>query len=109
MTADGLNAKFYDTYSVLVNLPSITQVRDSDKDTYLSIDNNTAHEPTLLQMPDYKLEARVNNENYEITPIIRRSLDGSIINLTTTDQLTHYHANMAAFMILGEWMDLGDL
>ena len=105
LTADGLNAKFYDTYSVLVNLPSITQVRDSDKDTYLSIDNNTAHEPTLLQMPDYKLEARVNNENYEITPIIRRSLDGSIINLTTTDQLTHYHANMAAFMILGEWMD----
>lgn len=105
LTADGINAKFFDAYSVLVNLPSITQINDSNKNTYLSIDNNTAHEPTLLQMPDYRLEARVNNEEYEVTPVIRRSLDGRTINISTTDQLTHYHVNMAAFLILGEWMD----
>ncbi|MBQ6342216.1 MAG: membrane protein insertase YidC [Anaerolineaceae bacterium] len=105
LTANGINANFYNAYSVLANLSSITKIDSTDNNTYLTIDNNTTHEPTLLQMPDYKMEARVNNADYEITPIIRHSSDGSILHITTPDQLTHYHINIAAYDILGQWMD----
>ncbi len=104
-TAVGLPKKFENVYSVLYNLPSITTVTDDAINTYLSIDNTTTHEPTLLQLPDYVPAYQVDNTEFEQLPIIKHSIDGRELKIGTKTQIQYYHVNMAAYMLIGKWMD----
>ncbi len=105
VSAFGIEASFADAYSVLENLPVLTKVIDSNKNTYTTLDNVSTHEPLLLQMPDYTLSSAVDNQPFESDPITRRSIDGRTITIGTTFQMTHYHADIASFISLGKWMD----
>lgn len=93
------NNAFYDAYSVLTLLPQLTEINEGNKNTYLAIDNDTAHEPCLLQLPDYTFSVgNIDNSNYTT------AADGKI-PMENEKQITHYHANMAAFLQLGKWFD----
>ena len=62
------------------------------------IDNDTAHDICLLQLPDYTLEAHVDNTG----------LHSAIEKVLVADgetQLGFYHANMAALIPLARWFD----
>ena len=105
LSSQGIQDSFEQEYSVLENLPSITKIMDGEKNTYLSIANKTAHEAALLQLPDYTPAETVDNCGLESLPITRTSADGRMIGLDSPAKVTHYHANMASFLLIGEWLE----
>ena len=93
------------SYYVLENLPYMTRITDSGRNTYLSLVNDITHEVMMLQEPQFKPVNSVENTEYEAAHQIRRSINGNEMELKTTLQMEHYQSNMAAFMLLGEWFD----
>ena len=103
--AEGVDSKFSRAYTVLQQLPALTSIRDGDQNTFLMLTNDTAHEPALLQTPDYEISGYVDNTAYDQQYAHRFTLDGVSINFKTASQAKHYHANMAALLKLGQWFD----
>lgn len=100
-----LNANFVRAYNVLDKLPETTICEDNDKNTFLMMSNNTTHEHTLLQEPDYVPALNIDNEEYDKTHKDRFTVDGETINVDDETSMMHYHVNMAAMIKLGEWFD----
>lgn len=94
---------FMESYSVLVNLPELTDIREDSAGGFVMIDNETPHEPCLLQLPDYVPADNVNNGAYEDSD--RFTLDGRVMQMDNSYQLEHYHVNMASYLQIGEWLD----
>ena len=67
--------------------------------------NDTTHSPCLLQKPDYKIAYKVDNTVYDKNLNAGYRLNNRTINMYSSDQVSHYHVNMAAFIKLGEWFD----
>ncbi len=104
--AFGYNTLFTKDYNVLENLCQITKVKDDNSNTFTFFANDTTHEPTLLQLPDYTPEKEVDNSEYELAQkTVYRTSDGKTLKLETVEQVEHYHINMAAFIKLGNWLD----
>jgi YidC/Oxa1 family membrane protein insertase len=104
-TASGYDYNFIHSYPVLTNLPGITEADEGTGNTFLLLVNNTTHCPCLLQEPDYEPSLRVDNTAYDTDWDSRYTLGGSTLNMTTNEQVMHYHVNMAAYLKLGEWFD----
>ncbi len=104
-TSEGFNPEFHDPYNVLLNLDTMTKVTGNKKDTFLFISNETAHEPMLLQTPDYVPSYKVDNTEYETENADRFIIDGIKLNMKNAYGLGHYHVNMAAMKQLGAWFD----
>ncbi len=94
---------FMESYSVLANLPALTDIREDSKGGFVMIDNEAPHEPCLLQMPDYVPADSVNNGAYEDSE--RFTLDGRTMKMDNSYQLEHYHVNMASYLQIGKWLD----
>ena len=103
--ADGLSADFMDAYNVLDNLSAITQITNTGSNTYLSLTNETTHDPMLLQTPDYRPATHVDNTVYDSQNKERFKVNGTTLTMENEAQYVHYHANMAALLRLGEWFD----
>lgn len=97
--------KFMDSYSVLDNLQEITPILEDETNTFFMIDNETAHEPCKLQLPDYVPAFHCDNGDYEIRNSGRFTLDGVSLKEDNDWRLYHYYVDMAAFLKLGEWFD----
>lgn len=100
--SDHLRAVFMNAYSVLELMPELTQVGDGPGGFVLMC-NLTAHEPDMLQLPDYRPVTVVHNEGLE--DMGRFTLNGSTVLMDNDERLSHYHVNMAALMELGKWFD----
>lgn len=94
----GYDLAFIEAYPLLNKLPDMTDVSDSPDNTFLMMTFDTTHSPCLLQKPDYVPAMSVDNTAYDADW-------GSDMNMTTAEQVTHYHVNMATFLKLGEWFD----
>lgn len=105
VTAEGLDSGFMDSYAVLNNLPEIGSVTEGAENTFVMLSNDTTHEPTLLQEPDYEPMLRVDNRSYEAEAPQRPGSEGSTLHLDDEMIMTLYHVNMAALIQLGNWMD----
>lgn len=103
--AKGINAVFMESYSVLCNLPGITKTTEDDKNTFLFMVNDTAHEPLLLQEPEYVPAQDVDNTAYDEQNQDRFTVDGRTMRMENETQFSHYQVNMAALLKLGEWFD----
>lgn len=101
----GFASGFVYQYEVLANLNNITETTNLEINTYNSLDNCSAHEPVLLQMPDYTVSSIVDNTEYDALPMLRTSSEGETIELEFQTRVKHYHANMASYLLLGKWMD----
>ncbi|MBO5167925.1 MAG: YidC/Oxa1 family membrane protein insertase [Phascolarctobacterium sp.] len=101
-TAFGVNKNFMREYKVLDTLPEMSHIKEQGNN-FLSFANNVPHAPCLLQMPDYVPASRVNNTSFvnEDWYVV----NGRKLKMTTRDHVSHYHANMAAFLKLAEWFD----
>ena len=88
----------FDKYSVLTLLPKLTEIIDDKINTFLSIQNETPHQPFIFQLPDYELKENVNNSGY------KTAADGHI-PMKRHEEIAHYHINMATFIQLGKWFD----
>ena len=104
-TLDGVDPLFMASYSVLQNLTSLTGISDSGRGSFIVIDNETTHDVTMLQEPDYEPSHSIDNREYEAEHGTRRNADGDELNFTDKTQIIHYQCNMAAMMKLGKWMD----
>lgn len=104
-TSEGIKAKFMSAYNVLVNLPEITQITDDATNTYVSLVNNSTHDPMLLQEPKYVPASSIDNTEYDRNNTDRFSIDGKTLDVSTQDQMVHYHSNLAALLKIGEWLD----
>ncbi len=103
--SEGTNEAFYNSYSVLKALPEITDITDSDRNTFLMMENGTTHEPMLLQEPDYVPADYVDNTQYDKDHADRFTLDGRTMRMEEPTQVIHYQTNMAALLQLGQWLD----
>ena len=103
--SEGMSPYFLEGYYVLDNLATMTEIVDSDQNTALILCNNATHEPMLLQAPDYVPSARVDNTEYDAANTDRFIVDGRQLKIEDSDQMSHYHANMAVLLRLGEWFD----
>lgn len=104
-TAEGFYSNFMDAYNVLDNLSEMTKVEKTGADQFLLMTNDTTHEPALLQTPDYIPQEQVDNTEYDAVNQDRFTVDGVTLDMGTDWQMTHYHANMAVLLRLGEWFD----
>jgi len=95
--------EFLYSYSVLYALPELTNVVDDDINTVFMIDNDTTHSETILQTPEYEPVVEVTSDTYGHQE--RFTLNGVTIPMDTEYKMGHYHANMAAYIKLGEWFD----
>jgi hypothetical protein len=75
-------------YAVLDYLPSFTGISAENKNTVLIMVNNTTHEPSFLQAPDYRPVSVVTD--FGPGPFNKE---------------TAYHANISSIKRLGEWFD----
>lgn len=102
-TARGISESFMRSYSVLDNLPEMTNIKEDSDNTFLMMVNNTTHEPDLLQMPDYVPLDKVDNSEY-FNPN-SYVVDNRKLLMENDAQIIPYHAHMATMLKLGEWFD----
>ena len=99
----GVERLFMDSYTVLDNLESMTQVTEDDKNTYMSLYNATPHDMIMLQRPEYEPEIYVDNTGYENEHPEHYTVNG--VRLNVNGKSSAYDSNMATLLKLGEWLD----
>ena len=89
-------------YSVLDKLDYLTAVDDDSRNSFLLLQNETPHNPTSLQPPNYRIEAtdEASPADYQ-----NRILDGRTMMLSNAAQWGHYCINVATYQALAEWLD----
>lgn len=103
--AVGLYSAFLDAYTVLTHLSDITKITNDDRNSFLMMSNDTTHNGTMLQEPEYVPAEVVDNTAYEEAHADRFTLDGTTLHLEDSISIQHYQINMAAFLQLGKWFD----
>ena len=98
------NSAFLSAYSVLTNMSNMTKVTDGNKNTFMMLANNTAHEPTLLETPGYTPSTDLGL-SVEDSFCTKSDGAGNTIRLNSAARVKSYHVNMAAFVQLGQWFD----
>ena len=102
--AEGLNGVFLAYEGVFSHLPEMTSIQEGEVNTLLVMDSEITHQPQLLQAPEYKAAYYVDNTEYDHAHADRFTAGPEPLSVTETDQMMHYHVNMAAFKMLGEWL-----
>lgn len=101
----GINRDFFGSFLVLKNLKDITEIRDDDENTFFMIDNESTHDVTMLQEPDYEPRSAVDNEAYDAEHADRFTVDGKQLQMNDENVYMHYQCNMASFLQLGAYFD----
>lgn len=96
---------FMSDYNMLKNIGTITNIADDDSKNYFFMRNDMTHEPVILQEPDFVPVNEPDNSAYYQNSYKVIS-DGTNTKALTSDyRISHYHANMAALIQLGNWFD----
>lgn len=103
--AQGQYGVFLNHYYGLANLPYLTTISDNGRGGFMSLVNDTTHEPCLLQLPDYTPATNVDNTEYDAAHEDRFVYQDEHLVIETYTQMSHYHANMAALLQIGNWLD----
>ena len=101
----GYNIYFLNEYAVLKNLGNLSNVDENSNNTFTMMTFTATHCPCLLQTPDYVPAANVDNTAFNENNNSRYTIDGKTMQMTTVDQVTHYHVNIATYIQLGQWFD----
>ena len=101
----GFDKVYMDRYAVITGLAGMTEITDSDTNTFLCMTSNLTHDPILMQTPDYVPADKVDNTQYDAEHAGRFTLDGKTLKVETSAQMAHYHGNMSTLLRLGEWFD----
>lgn len=89
----------YDALSVLDQ----NTVIDDGGDCLMIYCSCLTHEPTLLDPDTYQMTGEMSRDYPD--DYVKREIDGIEMDLTDQFAMEHYHVNMAAFLLLGEWFD----
>ena len=97
---------FREGYTTLENMSEITEIRDDNENYFLDICNNTTHGAALLSLPDYRMDRMPDYSGIDIAA--DKEVDGKVLRFDRDDltfNVGHYHSNMAALLVLGEYME----
>lgn len=100
----GLRTGFMNSYTVLTSLKEISSASNGTG-SFIMLENETTHNPQMLQKPDYVPSVRVDNTAYDENDKQYYTIDGREMKMETEQQVVHYETNMAALLRLGEWFD----
>ena len=103
-SARGSDHLFAAAYNVMKNLPAMTEIKEDEANTVLIMSNTTTHEPAMLQMPDYVPLIDVDNHAYADV-IASHEIDGEKLFMDTHLQMITYQSNMAAYLLIADWLD----
>ena len=104
-TASGLSLPFMESYNVLRNMDVITRITDEATDNFVIMTNDTAHDPTLMQLPEYIPAEQVDNTAYEQAHADRFTINGKTLRMEEPLNYQNYHVNVAALTQFGAWLD----
>ena len=103
--AEGIFADFMDSFTVLQNLSQMTKITEKNTNTFLFLNNETAHDPMLLQAPEYLPAEFVDNTAYDADHEERFVLDGKVLESDSYLGMSNYHVNIAALIQVGNWLE----
>ena len=103
--ANGISGLFMDSFSVLQNLSTMTNITKDSTNTFLMMNNNATHEQTMFQVPGYEISYHVDNTQFYAENMDLYTLDGVTLKMENNVQITTYQTNMAVLMQLGNWFD----
>ncbi len=103
--AQGYSKTFVKSYGTLKSMSAMTEITQTGENTYLFLTNDATHEPAILQAPDYVPQGKVDNTKYDAEHKDRFTVNGETINVTTANQMAHYHVNMSALICVADWLD----
>lgn len=104
--ATGINSSFMDQYLTLTNMDTMTNVTSDETNTFLFLRNDLPHEVMLLDAENnYTPNSNVDNTEYDEAHKDRFTLNGKTLNITTADQMAHYHSTAASLIQLAGWLD----
>lgn len=103
----GVTENFMEAYYVLYNLADITTIEQGNTDTFMYVDNETAHSPMLLSEPGYEPSQIVDNSEFDLAHADRFdvSINGYTLNMEQYPCMSHYQSNVCAYMLLGNYFD----
>ena len=96
----GYTNELIGAYSVLAYMKDLTTIADNDQNQFLMFQNDTPHNPTVLNPPDYAVNDQAAGAKYE-----DRVLDGRTMKIRNQSQLGHYCINVATYKALARWLD----
>ena len=96
---------FMNAYMALNSLPEMTKISDGNENTFLMMQNGTAHNVMMLQEPGYVPAKTVDNTEYEAAHSDRFTYDGKTLEMDNAYKIVHYQCNMAALIQMGNWLD----
>jgi len=92
---------FIQSYSILKDLTSFTEISSDSSNNFIMINNDTTHDTAKLQLPMYEPAEQIDNTRLESG--IRYDDMGNRIKID--DISFHYHGNMAALLKIGMFLD----
>ncbi|MBR3534073.1 MAG: YidC/Oxa1 family membrane protein insertase [Clostridiales bacterium] len=106
-SSGGVSKDFMDAYEALSKLNEITVINDDPTDTFMYIDNDTAHDAILLQAPMYIPYQYVDNIAYDEEHRDRFDVpvNGYYLDMDNYPNMRHYSSNAAAYIQLGAYFD----
>lgn len=104
-TAQGIYNEFMWHYSTLTSLELMTDIIDDDTNHYFTLENDTTHDPLMLQEPEYDVRYDVDNSAYEREHADRFTINGMTINVDTADKIIYYQCNMSSILAIGRWLE----
>ncbi|MBP5588384.1 MAG: YidC/Oxa1 family membrane protein insertase [Treponema sp.] len=81
-------------YSMLEFLNDLTDIKEDDSDNLIVVNNEAAHNPVKLYLPDYTFVKTSESDKAD-----------AMYFFPTPEQRNHYHVNMASLLALGKWFD----
>lgn len=103
--AQGMDENHAAFRNMLKKLPELTDIQDTQENNFLMMTNCMTHDPVLLKMPEYEQAMMVDNTEYDAAHMERFTYNGVTLKMETTEQMMHYHINMAAMIQVGNWLD----
>lgn len=98
----GYTQAFIDSYSTLVEYPNLTSAVDSDRGSFLFLQNCTTHEPAALDAPEYEVTAARNAYNAVYGD---RTVNGRTMKMDNLSSWKTYCANVVALRELTKWFE----
>lgn len=94
-------SKFYDNYSFLDKLSTLTEITDDDTGNFIMISNDATHDPILLKEPEYEPSLNVECPTYT-----QKTLStGETVTFGSEQSIAHYQANVCSLKELGQWFE----
>ena len=95
------NQTFLNDWSVLHELPKITNIAEDGNNFFLFC-NDTTHSPDFLALPNYEPAPAVS---HNVTEPTTRVHDGKTMLVDTPMRCMHYHVNATMYLQLARWFD----